>query len=53
MQAQLKTQAVVLDILVAPARGTDEEIAGQKAALAYECGADGRVVRGAVLPMVR
>jgi carbohydrate-binding DOMON domain-containing protein len=43
----------VLDILVAPARGTDEEIAAQKSALAYECGPDGQTVRGAVLPMVR
>jgi carbohydrate-binding DOMON domain-containing protein len=43
----------VLDILVSPAKGTDEEIAAQKAALAYECGPDGVVVRGAVLPMVR
>lgn len=43
----------VLDILVSPAKGTDAELAGQKTALAYECGADGQVVRGAVLPMVR
>jgi len=43
----------VLDILVSPARGTDEEIAAQKKALSYECGPDGQSVRGAVLPMVR
>lgn len=43
----------VLDVLVAPAEGADGEKAAQKAALAYECGADGRAVRGAILPMVR
>jgi carbohydrate-binding DOMON domain-containing protein len=43
----------VLDILTGTARGVDEEIAAQKKALAYECGPDGQIVRGAVLPMVR
>lgn len=43
----------VLDILVAPARGLDEEREAQKKALAYECGPDGQTLRGAVLPMVR
>lgn len=43
----------VLDILTSPARGTTEESAAQKTALSYECGPDGKVVRAAVLPMVR
>lgn len=43
----------VLDILVAPAKGGDAEKDGQKKAMAYKCGPDGKSVSPAVLPMVR
>ena len=42
-----------LDVLVAPAAGGDAEKEGQRKALAYECGSDGKSVKSAVLPMVR
>jgi carbohydrate-binding DOMON domain-containing protein len=43
----------VLDILVAPAKGGDDEKGAQKKALEYKCGSGGEALKPAVLPMVR
>ncbi len=43
----------VIDILTLAATGAPEEVAAQKAALAYECGPGQTVVRAAILPMIR
>ena len=43
----------VLDILTEQAKGAGTEAAAQKKTLAYTCGAEGKSVKSATLPMVR